>query len=284
MNLTRARWLVTGVYIITLAICVVTGIILGPMNMILKALILDIIGTAIIFLFSLTFNNSSMYDAYWSVAPIPILVYWMWLSPGEADIIRQVIIIGMVSIWGYRLTYNWAKRWKGMKDEDWRYVNFRNQFGKWYWPISFLGIHLFPTLIVFAALIPLYFAMHSVAPPGIFDFLALVVTGCAILIEWKADRELRFYLRNNGGHPFLKTGLWKYSRHPNYFGEVLFWIGLFLFSLSHTPFVWWTVPGPVLMTLLFYFISIPMIDKRMLSRKQGYAEYMASTSGLIPWP
>jgi len=284
MNLARSSWLIAGIYVFTLVICIIVALFIGPIHPILKALVLDVIGTVLIFLFSMIFNNSSMYDPYWSVAPLPILIYWVLIGADEANVYRQFIILMLVFIWGIRLTYNWITRWTGLKDEDWRYVNFRNRFKRWYWPVSFLGIHFFPTMIVFFALVSVYPAMQSDASLGILDFLATGITVFAIYMEWRADRELRNFLHRNDGSPFLRTGLWKYSRHPNYFGEVLFWIGLFLFSMSSGFFYWWIIPGPVLMILLFYFISIPMIDKRMMSRKAGYREYMSETSSMIPWP
>ena len=105
----------------------------------------------------------------------------------------------------------------------------------------------------------------------------------AILIETIADEQLHSFLTFQRSNTFLASGLWKYSRHPNYFGEVLFWIGLFLFSIGTDEFLWWALPGPLGMILLFQFISVPMIDKRMIARKQGYRNYVRQTSGWIPW-
>ncbi|MBI5546954.1 MAG: DUF1295 domain-containing protein, partial [Deltaproteobacteria bacterium] len=82
----------------------------------------------------------------------------------------------------------------------------------------------------------------------------------------------------------VNTGLWKYSRHPNYFGEVSFWWGLWLFGVASDPAsALWTLAGPVAMTGLFLFISVPMLDKRSLERRPGYAEHRRRVSALIPW-
>jgi steroid 5-alpha reductase family enzyme len=189
-----------------------------------------------------------------------------------------------VLFWGSRLTYNWIRRWKGLQDEDWRYVNFRKKFPRSYWIVSLFGIHLLPTITVFLACLSIYPAI--VFKPDsldLFDLVAIGVTLCAILIETIADEQLRKFLLRPTGQSFLSSGLWKYSRHPNYFGEVLFWFGLFLFSYESGSFYWWTLPGPFGMVALFLFVSVPMIDKRMLQRKEGYATYMRNTSGLVLW-
>lgn len=255
-------------------------------NVIYSAFILDVIATVIVFVFSVIFNNSSMYDPYWSVAPVPILVFWM-VEASSPDVlkIRQYIIIALVLFWGIRLTLNWTRRWKGFADEDWRYVNFRKSSGKAYWLVSFLGIHLFPTILVFLGCVAVFPALTSFSHPlNYIDFIAAAVVLLAIFIEIIADQQLWAYLKNRKDqNGFLVSGLWKYSRHPNYFGEVLFWIGLFLFSLGARPNPWWIYLGPVSMLLLFNFISVPMIDKRMKERKPGYAEYMKKTSGMVPW-
>jgi steroid 5-alpha reductase family enzyme len=176
-----------------------------------------------------------------------------------------------------------------MQDEDWRYAGYRKKTGRFYWVVSFFGIHLFPTLIVFMGCVAVYPALTAnPAGIGIIDVIAAIITLSAITIETVADRQLRKFI-DNPSSTFLNSGLWKYSRHPNYFGEVLFWTGLWIFSLSPlTPqsivvLRWWTIPGPVIMILLFTFLSVPMMDRHMLERKAEYKDYMKRTSGLVPW-
>jgi len=250
----------------------------------LTAAILDLIATVVVFIFSMIFNNSSVYDPYWSVAPIPILLYWMMGSEGWQSPVAWIIFI-LVCIWGTRLTLNWVRRWKGMKDEDWRYADFRKQFPSMYWPISFLGIHLFPTILVFLGCMAVYPAITaSYAGFSFNEVIAIVITLFAITMELVSDEQLVAYLKKRTNpDEFINTGLWKLSRHPNYFGEVTFWIGLSVFSMQASTFQYWVLAGPVAMILLFTFISVPMIDKRMLSRKPAYAEFISKSSGLIPW-
>jgi steroid 5-alpha reductase family enzyme len=232
------------------------------------------------------FNNSSFYDPYWSVAPVPIILVW-YIHAGAPDgnPNRQWLIIALVSLWSFRLTLNWVRRWKGLTDEDWRYAGYRSFPRPLYWLISFAGFHLFPTLIVFAGCLSVYPAFClSPNPIGFYDGIASIICLAGIGTEAIADRQLSLYIRNQPGKSFLSQGLWKFSRHPNYFGEILFWTGLFAFSLQTKPFTWYTLAGPLGMILMFSLISVPMMDKRMKERKPGYAEYAQRTSALIPWP
>jgi steroid 5-alpha reductase family enzyme len=272
-------------YLTAIFVCYLFGSVFYGSNVILYVFILVILATVTIFLISMLVNNSSIFDPYWSLAPPVIFLYWIFEGkPVEGNIIRQSIIIGLVIFWSIRLTWNWIRRWQGLIDEDWRYRNFRKKYPSSYWLVSFFGIHLFPSLVVFVACVSVYPALMMRSPAlNIIDLIAGTVTLAGIVIETIADQQLRKHLRKGREQPFLSEGLWKYSRHPNYFGEVLFWIGLFIFSLSSDTLLWWIFPGPVIMLLLFFFVSAPMTDKRMLQRRRGYREYYKKTSGLIPW-
>jgi steroid 5-alpha reductase family enzyme len=110
----------------------------------------------------------------------------------------------------------------------------------------------------------------------------MIVTGSAVLIELVADEQLRRFTRRKQSGDIMTEGLWAWSRHPNYFGELCFWWGLFLFGFSADPSYWWTIVGPVAMTLMFHFASIPMLDRRSLERRPGYAEHMQRVNAVIP--
>ena len=251
---------------------------------IMSAAAADLVATLVVFAFSLFLDNSSMYDPYWSVAPVPIGIYWL-VRFGDGITARRAVLLALVLLWAARLTANWLRRWRGLADEDWRYADYR-RMGAAYWPISFLGFHLMPTVIVFLGCLSLVPALTSGSRPiGVLDLLAASITLAAIGIETGADRQLRRFLAlPREPDRILSTGLWALSRHPNYFGEVLFWWGLYLFGLAANPGWWWTIAGPAAITALFLGISVPMMDKRMLARHPGYAEHIAARSGLVPWP
>lgn len=244
----------------------------------------DVIATIIVFIFSFRFKNSSIYDPYWSVIPIPIVIYFAYVNP-DGYFLRQLIIIILIALWGIRLTYNWARGWPGLHHQDWRYDDLKEKTGKAYWLVSFSGIHLFPTVMVFLGCIPVYYAMKITVPLNWIDIVAVVITLGAIIIESSADEQLRKFKKSTKDkQSIMNQGLWMYSRHPNYFGEVTLWIGLFLFALSHNAYAHlWTGIGPLAMIILFVFISIPMMDERHLKKRQGYEDYMKNTPALIPW-
>ena len=150
----------------------------------------DLVGTAIIFGFSRALNNSSMYDPYWSVAPIYIAGWW-WMEAGFPP--REALLLLAIGAWGGRLTWNFLHDWAGLVHEDWRYVDFRETTGRAYWLVSLTGIHLFPTLLVFAAMLPAWQVLSSStsAPVLGLDVLGLLVCLIAVTIQGIADSQLR---------------------------------------------------------------------------------------------
>jgi steroid 5-alpha reductase family enzyme len=250
------------------------------------ALAADVAATCTIFAFSFAFRNSSFYDAYWSVAPPFIGAYWLLGSElAGVDALRRVVVLGLVAVWALRLTHNWHRGWEGLEHEDWRYRNIQQTTGKAYWLASFAGIHMAPTLWVFLGCLPLYPVLAlGTRPFGALDWIAALVTAAAIWLEARADRELVDFKRS-GASPqeTLTGGLRRFSRHPNYFGEMGFWWGLFLFGVAAAPAWWWTLVGAASITLMFHFVSLPLIETRMLGSRPDYAAYAERTSRVIPW-
>lgn len=247
--------------------------------------IADLVGTALIFLFSRIHDNSSLYDPYWSVAPMVIVV--LYLSMMSTTSLNQKFLGLAVIYWGCRLTYNFLVGWNGLDHEDWRYRDYRARFPRAYWLVSFFGFHLFPTVLVFLGCLPIFVTYFGTGDPiPWLQTLALVVIAVAIIIEATADAALRRFIQSDPEPgAIMQEEIWRYSRHPNYFGELSFWWGLWLFGVATSPQDWaWTLLGPVSMTLLFVFVSIPLLDKRSLERRPGYEEHMKKVSGLIPMP
>ena len=251
-----------------------------------NALAADIVATFVVFGFSLRFRNSSLYDPYWSVIPPLLAVYWMIVEPGAAQSPLAWLVIGLVGFWGIRLTANWTLHWGGLGHEDWRYPLVRDRAGGGVMGTlaDLLGIHLFPTIQVFLGCLPIYVLMQSSdAPWTVLVWLASAVTLSAILIETIADLQLHAFIRGRQRGTFIRSGLWAWSRHPNYFGELSFWWGLMLLGLTVAPDQWWRiVPGALSMTGMFALVSIPLMDQRSLQRRPGYADHMRRVSALVP--
>lgn len=276
-------------YLFAYALAAFSIKIMAPLDWhpIWKLAVADAVGTLVIYFFSVGFKNSSFYDAYWSVAPPVFLVFLIPLSDDSVDGFRQLLLSVAVIFWSVRLTYNWVRGWPGIKHEDWRYGQLKKKGGFSAFIADFLGIHFFPTFMVFMACLPFYPTVvdQQGGELNVFDLLAFAVCIIAVGIELIADEQLRlFKKRIDDPQEFMKSGIWKYSRHPNYFGEWLFWLGIYLFGLIANPDYWWTGIGMLLMLCMFVFASIPLMDNRMKTKRPEYAEHMRKVSAFFPMP
>jgi steroid 5-alpha reductase family enzyme len=272
-------------YAVALAAALAAGFLLRGRHPVLVAAAADALATLVVFAFSVRHDNSSIYDPYWSVAPIPVALYWSSLADGGSGL-RRAWVLAIVCAWGVRLTANQLARWRGLGDEDFRYRELRARGGRWYWPLSLAGVHLMPTVWVFLGLLPIYPALAAGGRAwNALDLAGVVVAGGAVLLEATADRQLRRFVRTRADpSAVLDTGVWAWSRHPNYLGEVLFWWGLFLSGMAAAPARAWTVVGPLAITLLFVLVSVPWMDRRMLARHPAWAERLRAVPPLLPWP
>ena len=273
-------------YIVAIAVAIFVGYLCKDMDTLWQVLWADLAGTLVIFVFSQIFHNSSFYDPYWSVAPIIIVSFYLFYPLLEtADPIRGWLVFALVQFWSWRLTINFLRGWKGIHQQDWRYDDLHAKTGKWFPFVDLFGIQIFPTMMVFASCLPLYWIYTSDLAFNALDVVAGIVTFIAILIELFADNQLNAFVKNKKEKgSTLTSGLWAYSRHPNYFGEMTFWWGIFLFGLAASPSNWmYYIAGAIIISCLFFFISVPMIDERMMKRRNNYQEIKDSISGIIPW-
>jgi steroid 5-alpha reductase family enzyme len=145
---------------------------------------------------------------------------------------------------------------------------------------------MMPTVMVFAGCLSLYPAL-VINPTGysyVFDTLGLVIAVGATAIELLADEQMKRFCRSNKEKgKVMDEGLWSLSRHPNYFGEVSFWWGLYFFALAASLSYWWCFAGPLAITILFIVVSIPLMEKRQLARRPNFEEYKERVSVFIPW-
>jgi len=237
----------------------------------------------VIYGWSRAVDNSSMFDAWWSVLP-PFAAIWLAFGHvGGVPGLRITLVMIVVWIWAVRLTTNWARDWPGLHHEDWRYLDLYTKGPKAV--ISLGAVHLFPCFVVFLGSLPLVPALvWGTRSVGVLDGIALVVGVAAATIEFIADEQMRRFARTKSPGDVMDRGLWHSSRHPNYFGEILFWCSLWLFALAAAPAWWWTVIGPLAMVTMFLAASIPMLDDRSRARRPGYTAYAEHTSALVPWP
>ena len=274
--------LVILAYLLAFGAAIGTGFALRGYSMTVIAIVGDVAATLMVYIFGRIFHNSSLYDPYWSVAPIVIAIYWL-ISAENANWPKLIILV-LVCLWGLRLTWNWARGWRGLKHEDWRYADLRSRTRRWFWLVELLGIDFMPTFVVFLGCLSLYPALTEGRPAsGILNILAVSVTALAIIIEAVSDAQLRQFVEQRR-HPedIMESGLWAYCRHPNYLGEIMFWWGLYLFALASDLRYWWTAMGPLAITALFVFISIPMMDRHIEERHAGYRQRRQDVPALLP--
>lgn len=258
-------------------------------HLMVRFLVLDLICTVFVYLVSMIFNNASVYDPYWSVAPMVILPLFM-VELKAYHLVVYVIII-LYFIWGIRLTANWAYGFKNLNHQDWRYKNFQDKHPKTWFLINLFGIHMVPTIIVFLGMLPTMYLMDLVVnnsdkiETSAASIFAVIIILVAIILETVADIQMHKFRKdpNNKGK-INESGLWKIARHPNYGGEILFWIGVFLYTSSMdgagNSFI--LAFSPLIVFLLFAFISVPMMEKRQKKNKPGYEDYMKRTNIFFP--
>ena len=247
----------------------------------LKLFILDLYATFIVYLASVVFKNTSIYDPYWSFTPwviaiIAMIWYKAWTVP-------VIILLVALSFWSWRLTVNWIKTFKDLSKEDWRYAKYRESNNRFVFEIiNFFGLQMMPTVLVFAGLTP--FLVLIINGSNYFSIIgAVIVIGGAIL-ELISDHQVHHFLRTTKEMKTCQYGLWNYSRHPNYLGEISIWFGLAIPAIIQYPTLWYIYPGCIAMVILFYFISIPLMEKRQVNRRSDYKIYQKTTSKLLILP
>lgn len=211
-----------------------------------------------------------------------VLVAWSVMV--QAPTGRSLLVAILVTIWGLRLALHIHHRHKG-KGDDPRYAEITK---KWkvdnIWPKAYVSIYLLQGVLVLAVSLPIVMISNF----ELDGWYWLVVTGALIwlvgfVIEVVADRQLQRFLRLKNRPKVLQTGLWHYSRHPNYFGELMQWWGIGTMALS-VSYGWVGLLGPLLLTYLMIFVSgIPPIEKRRLKDRE-YQDYKNRTSPIVLWP
>ena len=249
-------------------------------NILLITFAADVTATLTVWGTGLIFKNSSVYDPYWSVAPAVIAPFWIILKKTELST-AVILMLTVLIVWAARLTLNWALRWNGLKHEDWRYLMLKEKSPRTWFLTNLVGINLLPTAIVFLVLIPVYYSIGFTGRINYLIIIGFIMSAAAVIIQTISDAQMDIFRKRGSGN--IDIGLWRHSRHPNYFGEVMFWWGLWIMQMGINAQKWITMAGPVVMTLLFVFISIPMMEKHVIESKPDYLMYKKQVSMLMPW-
>lgn len=238
----------------------------------------DVVATVVVWGFGLLFRNVSVYDPYWSVAPP--LMFTAWAMYKSVFTLPVVLLLVAVWYWGLRLTGNWAYTFRGMGHEDWRYTRYReSQSPALFHLTNFFGLNMMPTVLVFFAMMPGFELFDGNGANGIVLWLGFAMSVTAATIQLVADTQIHRFRDVHPGQ-YCNVGLWRKGRHPNYFGEMLMWWGVWVMFASKGNFDWHVV-CPLAMSSLFLFVSIPMMERRQRKNKPGYDEYRKRTRMLI---
>lgn len=245
------------------------------------------VGVAVVMLWvlSVASNDASIVDVFWGLGFVLIAA----LSNSEDGYAPRQAIVGLlVSLWGIRLAVHLLLRNRG-KGEDARYQAMRKRWGaeRFRW-VSLVTVFVLQGALMLVVSLPIQAAMSGASPLRItpLDALGALVALTGIVIEATADLQLtRFRQTRGNAKKVMDRGLWRYSRHPNYFGDALMWWGFALIALSVGA--WWALVGPALMTLLLMQVSgVALLERRIVKAKKrpDYAAYIARTSAFIPRP
>ena len=284
-NRTVSFFLIALIYLIAFFAALLIYHITRSAHILASTFLADVAATLVVWGFGILFGNASAYDPYWSVAPLIIIPFWI-IKSGNPVSLTHIFFIAAVFMWGIRLTMNWALRWRNFTHQDWRYTMLRNENPKLWFLTNLVGINLMPTIIVYLALIPAYFGIvsDSYTDISIVSVIGLAICLGAVIIQLVSDLQMNRFKNNNRQKTYhIDSGLWKYSRHPNYFGEVSFWWGIWIIQMGIDYKIFFTIIGPIVMTFLFLFISIPMMEKHIALSKPGYSLYKRQVSIFFPW-
>lgn len=226
-------------------------------------------------------RNAGLVDIFWSMFLLVAALWYFFSQPAPTS--RAVLVLALTTAWALRLAVHLAVRnWNAPEDHRYQAIRARNQPG-FVWKSLYLvfGLQALLALVVAA---PLYASITAAQPLQLLDCIGALLAIGGILIESIADRQLTAFRAQSAGRSgVMDRGLWRYSRHPNYFGEFCVWWGFFLIALATGA--WWTLISPLLMSLLLLRVSgVTLLEKDIGERRPGYATYVARTNAFFPGP
>lgn len=237
----------------------------------------------LLWLVSVALKDSSIVDPFWGAGFV--VAAWVYFALAEGGVpARRWLLVTLATLWGLRLSlYLLWRNWG--KGEDYRYQAFRRNSGEAYWWVSYFKVYLLQGAIMWLVSAPLLAAQYYAASLTLtlLDYLAVLVWAIGFYFEAAGDWQLARFKSNPANKGKLLTeGVWRYSRHPNYFGDAAQWWGFYLLALAAGG--GWTIFSPLLMTFLLLKISgVALLEKSLTEQKPGYADYIETTSAFVPW-
>lgn len=237
----------------------------------------------LLWLLSLYLGDASIIDIFWGTGYVILNGLYFFLTP-QGMLERKILISLLVTLWGLRLSiFLLYRNWR--LPEDYRYRNWRQQAGTSWWWRSYFKVFLLQGVLIWILSLPFLIAQGSPVPDRltVLDYAGLMVWGVGFAFETVGDLQLaRFRARPENRGKLLTKGLWRYTRHPNYFGDAVQWWGFFLIAASAGGA--WTLYSPLLMTTLLLRVSgVRMLERGLKESKPGYEAYQKSTSAFLPW-
>ena len=251
------------------------------LTLFLQATFIIFVLVTLLWLWSVAIKNVSIVDIFWGLGFVIVNTFYFLKS--ENPSYRQCIVLILVAIWGIRLAGYLAWRNIG-KGEDYRYQEFRQQFGpKRYWWFSYIQTFLLQGGLILIIALPLLAINVSENQLNLIDYLAILVWCIGFMFEAGGDYQLARFKNNpeNKGK-VLNTGFWKYTRHPNYFGDATVWVAYALFCIASGSY--WQVVGTVIMILFLIKVSgVALLEKTLKNTKPEYKAYIEKTNAFFPW-
>jgi steroid 5-alpha reductase family enzyme len=239
--------------------------------------------TAVTFmwLLSLVLCDAGIVDVFWGLGFVGVFWLTFALAPGTA-VPRQWLLGTLVTLWGLRLALHIGRRNWG-RPEDFRYARWRAEAGPAWWWRSYIKVFLLQGALLWLVSLPLI-AVNAAGGPalGWLDATAVLLWLIGFTFEAGGDWQLTRFKSDPANHGRLLTsGLWRYTRHPNYFGDAVQWWAFFLFAAATGA--WWTIVSPLVMTTLLRRVSgVTLLERTLHQSKPGYAAYMARTNAFFP--
>lgn len=229
------------------------------------------------FIVATIIKNNSIVDIGWGFGFV--LVSWLLFFINTEITITKVIANVMVSLWGLRLFYHILRR-NLFEKEDFRYANWRKSWGKWVIPRAFLQVFMLQGIFQFMIGSATYYLNVNTVAFNAVSIIGIMIWLIGYYFQVVGDKQLKTHIASKKGG-LLDSGLWKLTRHPNYFGEAFMWWGIFIFALlNSTP--WYFIISPLTITMVLYFISTPLLEEKMKTY-DGWDEYASKTPMFIPF-